>query len=182
MRRNDRNDLRIKENGSKHTGSSQFPNMEVLPKMKVLYEFAQYGNCVVISIKIHNPLIIHASQWQLLCINLFPDCIQITVKFRLFYFCFQRVSRKLHSNPRLLCKNGSKLKSPQNNAWFSSTFLLFLENSKFHLILKGAPLSQILQRLDKYVYIHREVASTQTHGSAFLPELEKFKTQNMNLI
>ena len=79
--------LRLKENGSKHNGSSQFPYMEVLPKMKVLYEVSQYGNCVVSSIKIHNPLTIHASQWQLLCVNLFPDCIQITKKIRyLFLF------------------------------------------------------------------------------------------------
>ena len=33
----------------------------------------------------------------------------------------------------------------------------YLENCKFHLVLIGITLSQIFQRLDKYVYIHKKL-------------------------
>ena len=36
-------------------------------------------------------------------------------------------------------------------------FLCSLENCKFHLVLIGISLSQIFQRLDKYVFIYQEI-------------------------
>ena len=81
------------------------------------------------------------SQWLLLCVKLLPAFIQIIVKKnRYLFYCFYGK----HIVTNYFCVSTHKS-------------YCFLENCKFHLVLIGICLSQIVQRLDKYVYIYQEI-------------------------
>ena len=85
----------------------------------------------------------HSSQWLLLCVKLFPAFIQIIDKKSLF----------------ISVSNDFYEKYIVTHDYCVSTHksLCSLENCKFHLVLIGISLSQIFQRLDKYVYTYQVI-------------------------
>ena len=70
--------LRLNENGSKQYESSPFPYMEVVPNMEGLL----YMETAQALLLLYNSTIFcknHFSQWQLLCVKLFPALILILI-------------------------------------------------------------------------------------------------------
>ena len=81
--------------------------------------------------------------WLLLCVKLSLAFIQIIMKNHLF----SSVSSEFQE------------KFIVTQIYYASTHIsyCYVENGKFPLILVGTSFSQILQRLDKYVYMYQEI-------------------------